>query len=244
MTAMPKHLFFDLDETLTPSRSMMLSAHVPLFEAICRIRDVIVVSGAQESQMSKQLPPQTEDCTYFMLTQNGNHAIAPDRSVLWSERFKSDQTALVLEFIRLIHDELALSVSNEADLVEIRGSQISYSLVGHNERLEVKKAFDPHGSKRREILARRFSDVQKLTENGIEITVGGTTCLDIYLLGKNKGFHVPRLIEQMAWQKNDSLYFGDALEPGRNDESVIGVIPTQAVSGPDETFESIAKMLS
>lgn len=221
----------------------MQSEYVPLFHKLCDTRDVIVVSGAQGSQMTRQLPVSAAG-KYFKLSQNGNHATARDGTVLWSERFSTEQVKLVIDFIALLRNELKIHVSNENDLIENRGSQVSYSLLGHSEVFEKKKAFDPDASYRKSILARHAAELSALASAGMEVTVGGTTCLDIFLLGKNKGYHVPRLIEHEGWKREESIYIGDALAPGRNDETVIGVIPTHAVSGPDETFELIAKMIS
>jgi len=239
---LPKHIFFDLDDTLTPSRTPMTLEHTRLFVDLCNRRDVIVVSGAQESQMKKQLPPDASGL-YYILSQNGNHAIGKDATTLWKEGFSHKQVEAIMSFIQRIHDELRLEVKDENNLVENRGSQISYSLIGHDEDRAVKKAFDPGGPKRKAILAEHKTDVEQLRAEGIEVTVGGTTCLDIFLLGKNKGFHVPRLIEHEGWTKEESLYVGDALEPGRNDESVIGVIPTHQVKDPDDTFTFIQNNL-
>lgn len=190
--------------------------------------------------MRKQLPT---DAKFFMLSQNGNHAISPDGTILWSETFTQEQRGVVMDFIRGVHDDIRLTVRDEDDLVEERGSQISYSLIGHNEHLETKKTFDSDGSKRRAILDKHISARARLLKAGVEVTIGGTTCLDIYLAGKNKGYHVRRLIEAQHWSKDDSIYVGDALQPGRNDESVIGVIPTREVSGPDDTFSFIKEVL-
>lgn len=234
-----KHIFFDLDDTLTPSRSPMDSAYVPFFERLCLTRDVIVVSGAQESQMRRQLPNRNFTGSYYMLTQNGNHAIDRDEAILWSETFSEKQRSLLLQTIEKWKRELAIKVSDERDLVEDRGSQISYSLIGHEEERVKKAAFDPDGSKRRAILAERQSDTALLHEGGIEVTISGTTCLDFFLLGKNKGYHVARLVGHLGWRKEECLYVGDALEPGRNDETVIGVIPTHAIKNPDDTFDFI-----
>lgn len=239
---MPQHIFFDLDGTLTRSRTRMAESDVPVFDALCAARDVIVVSGAEEKQMRMQLPVKI-DHGYYLLTQNGNHAIDKDGAILWSEHFTDEQKQLVMAFIKDVHDELMLSVNDEDDLVEDRGSQISYSLIGHHEDLAKKQAFDPHGEKRKAILAARGIEMQHLMDRGIEITIGGTTCFDIFQAGKNKGYNISRFIEKMGWKREDCIYYGDALEPGRNDHTVIGVIRAQAVSGPEQTFEFIKKML-
>lgn len=217
----------------------MSEGHVPIFQELCNSRDVIIVSGAQAKQMRAQLP----EARYFLLTQNGNHAIDRDGMVLWSETFSSDQIQAIDAFIDKIRAELNLAVADPNDLVEYRGSQVSYSLIGHHAPLEEKKAFDPSAQMRTRILAEHAEDVGALLRAGVEITAGGTTCFDMYLAGRNKGYNVSRLIEREGWLKDESIYVGDAIEKGRNDESVIGVLPTRSVSGPQDTFDFIKEML-
>src|SRR3989338_100125 len=239
---MLRYFFFDLDDTLTPSRTRMLPEHEGHFGALCERAEVIVVSGAEENQMRAQIP-DTFNGMYYLLTENGNHAVHKKGTELWSEGFSPEQKAIVGRFIDTIHDELALPVSDENDLVEDRGSQISYSLIGHHEALEKKRAFDADGSKRKAILAAHPELVQNLEDAGVEVTVGGTTCFDIYLKGRNKGFNVKRLIDHLGWQHEHAIYIGDALEPGRNDESVIGVIATKKVRDHPDTFSFIKSLL-
>lgn len=239
MTTEFKHIFFDLDDTLTPSRTIMSAEHVPLFMQLCNKKDVVVVSGAQEVQIRRQLPQST----YFMLTQNGNHAVRPDGTVMWSETFSTNQIQSIDAFIEKIRATLDVRVRDPHDLVEYRGSQVSYSLIGHNAPLEEKRAFDPGAVLRMKILTEHADEVSALRSAGVEITAGGTTCFDMYLAGRNKGFNVKRLIEHEGWTIEDSVYVGDAIEKGRNDESVLGVLPTHSVVGPDDTFAFIREVI-
>jgi phosphomannomutase len=239
---MPKHLFFDMDDTLTRSKSPMSAAHESLFRSLCEKKDVIVVSGQDESNIRRQITAQF-DGSYYLLTQNGNHAINKDGSVLWHETFSLEQKEAIHTFIEQIRRELDLKVKDENDIVEDRGSQISYSLIGHHENVDVKRAFDSGAIKRIALLKSHESDVEELHAVGVEVAAAGTTCFDFMMLGKNKGFNVVRFIDMRKWKKDDSMYIGDALEPGRNDESVIGVIPTHAVKGPDDTFIFIKQMV-
>ncbi len=242
MASMYKHVFFDLDDTLTPSRTLMMAEHQPLFEKLCRAKDVIVVSGAQRSQMIDQIPEKFNGL-YYMLCQQGNYAVDKDGSLLWNDVLNDRDTALVNAFIEMVKAEVALKVVDENDLVEHRGAQISYSLIGQHEKLEKKRAFDPAGAKRKKILADHEKDVQQLLKDGIEVTVGGTTNFDFFHTGHNKGYNVKQLCDMKGWAKDESLYVGDALEPGRNDETVIGVIPTHAIKDHNETYEYIKKEL-
>jgi hypothetical protein len=47
----------------------------------------------------------------------------------------------------------------------------------------------------------------------------------------------------MQWQKEDCLYIGDALFPGGNDETVVGVIPTQLVKDYHATYTYLSSIL-
>ena len=126
---------------------------------------------------------------------------------------------------------------DENDLVEDRGSQVSYSLIGHHEDKDRKEAFDPSHAKRHALLRDLAEDVRILAEQyAVEIRSGGTTVLDIFQLGKNKGFNVAEYLKVHGWQKEDCIYLGDALFPGGNDETVIGIIPTYAVPNYHETY--------
>jgi phosphomannomutase len=239
---MPQHIFFDLDNTLMLSRTTMATQHQALFKKLCDQKDVIVVSGAQESQIRTQIPEEI-GASYFVLGQTGNHAVGKDTQTLWKETFTDEQTRAALDLIETIKNELQLSVKDPNDLVELRGSQISYSPIGHHEDLEKKYAFDPGATKRLTILTNHSTDVDHLRSVGIDVVPGGTTCFDFFLAGKNKGYNVMRLIELQGWNKDECLYIGDALFPGGNDETVIGVIPTHAVKNPDETFRFIEENL-
>jgi hypothetical protein len=239
---MPEHIFFDLDGTLTRSRTLMSVPHQELFRKLCREKDVVVVTGGQISQIKKQIP-SSFDGEYFALSQSGNHAIGKNGEILWSEKFSPGQKAAILKLIQIIHDEVRLPVKDENDLVEDRGSQISYSLLGHHEDTGKKEAFDPGAKKRLAILSRHEKDVAHLSAVGADVRPGGTTTFDFTIAGKHKGFNITRLIEREGWKKEDCVYVGDALFPGGNDESAIGVIPTHGIKDPDGTFGFIERQL-
>lgn len=240
MPSMPNRVFFDLDNTLAPSRDAMREAHVPIFERLCRERDVVVVTGGEEAQIRRQIPLAPSGL-YYMLSQQGNHAIGKDGRLLWHETVSAGQEAAARTFADILTAELALDVKDPADLFENRGSQLAYSTLGFHEENAKKYAYDPDQSKRRALLARHAEDLAKLREAGIEAMPAGTTTIDFILAGKHKGHNIARLLEHEGWKKEECLYVGDALFPGGNDESVIGVIPTKPVKDYNETFEVIER---
>ena len=238
-----KHIFFDLDNTLTPSKSLILPEHVPTLKKLCQRADVVVVSGHPEKDIRKHLTPALEGL-YHILGQNGNRAETRDGRVLWNRSLSKDQKDAILTFISKARARLNLKVRDENDIIEDRDSQIAFSLIGHHENHDKKEAFDPGGKKRAALLNELTDDVKVLEKAGVEVRIGGTTNLDIFEYGKNKGYNVPAFIEKMRWDKNDCVYIGDALFPGGNDETVIGKIPTHAVKDYHETYDYIGKLLA
>lgn len=240
---MPKHFFFDLDNTLTRSKSLIASEHVPIFKKLSERAAIIVVSGHGEKDIRSHLTPGL-DGTYHILGQNGNFAETKDGRMLWNRSLMQAQKDAIYAFIEKAKKHLDLTVSDANDLVEDRDSQIAYSLIGHHEDKEKKEAFDPDHKKRHRLLSDLKEDVAKLAnEAKVEIRSGGTTVLDIFQLGKNKGFNVGEYIKAMEWQKDECIYIGDALFPGGNDETVIGVIPTKAIKDYHETYTYLSGIL-
>ncbi len=229
-----RHVFFDLDGTVTRSRSLitpeMRTALSGLLESG---RDVIIVSGAEV----KQGRYQTEDLPIFYLGQNGNHAYdGKTQSDLWKEQLSDSEKAQIYAHIKSI--PVTWDVVNKHDLIEDRGSQISYSLLGHHEDVSKKEAFDPGGKRRAQILQERL-----LASDTIEVVIGGTTTFDYVKKGLHKGFNVARLIADKGWKKEECIYLGDALFVGGNDEKVLGVIDTKQVANPDETLLYVNSIL-
>lgn len=229
-----RHIFFDLDGTVTRSRSLitpeMRSALLSLLESG---RDVIIVSGAEVQQGRSQ----TEDVPILYLGQNGNHAYDGKAQIdLWRERLSDEEKAQIYAHIKSI--PVTWDVENKHDTVEDRGSQISYSLLGHHEAVPKKEAFDPGGKRRAQILKEH-----PLNSETVEVVIGGTTCFDYIRKGLDKGHNVTRLIQEKKWQKEECVYVGDALYPGGNDEKVLGVIDTKQVADPEETLRYIKEIL-
>lgn len=241
---MPKHFFFDLDNTLTRSKSHIEPEHIPILKDLTDKADMVVVSGHGEKDIRAHLGHEL-DGRYYILGQNGNYALKGDGTELWNNSLLQHQKEAIHEFIVKAREHLGLPVKDESDLVDDRDSQIAYSLIGHHEDKDKKEAFDPDHKKRHSLLHELKHDVEHLAQEfGIEIRSGGTTVLDMFHLGKNKGYNVAQLISSLDWKPEDCLYIGDALFPGGNDETVIGVIPTHAVKNYKETYEYLTEVLA
>jgi HAD superfamily hydrolase (TIGR01484 family) len=221
-------LFFDMDNTLTRSRTRIEPRMKELLEHTgC---DIVVVSG----QSSDAIRTQVDGLACYVLGQNGNDAWHTDEQ-LWYDPLTAQERAEISAHIA--STKRSWDVPDENDLVEDRGCSICYSLLGHHAPIELKEAFDPDQVKRLGML-----HDHPLNSETVDAKIAGTTTIDYFRKGHNKGFNIARLCEYKDWNLDNCIYFGDALFPGGNDETVIGIIDTVSVKNHEDTYEKLLAM--
>jgi HAD superfamily hydrolase (TIGR01484 family) len=229
---MKKHLFFDMDNTIAPSRQLILPE---MFELLSNLSlDIIIVSG----QSVDKIKWQSNNLPATVLGQNGNHAIAIDGKEIWNVPLTPEHKSEINEHINKLLSILDHDVNPDWNPIEDRGAQITFSPIGNTAPVEIKMVYDPDRKKREELLKKVPFESSELT-----VKFGGSTSLDYFHAKNHKGANVQKLIELMGWQKDDCIYYGDGLFPGGNDESVIGVIETVPVKDHLDTFDKLKKEL-
>ncbi|HEY9585312.1 MAG TPA: HAD-IIB family hydrolase [Candidatus Paceibacterota bacterium] len=234
---MKKYIFFDLDNTLTRSRSLATPTVIKLLKTLAKNHEVLVVSGQSAARIAAQLGP-TLDGTYWSMGQNGNRCVDKSGNLLWEHNMNWLQKFEVLSYSHKILSKNLFPYKDKLDLVDDRGSQISYSFVGHTEKIGLKEKFDPDKTRRTMVL-KKFPFKSKT----VEVKIAGTTCFDFFIKGSHKGKNISDLCKKMGWKKNNCLYIGDALFKNGNDEAVIGVIPIKKVRDPNDTERVIQELL-
>ena len=217
-----KHFFFDMDGTLTESRSPISHDMKKLIHKIDG--DIIVISGAEKKQMRKQVGNLA-----YLLSQSGAECR------YWKLKLKTKEKEEVLAHVDKIRKFFPHYFKNgEGDLLQDRGCQMSFSFIGHNADLEKKKQFDRSGVFRKTVL-----NTIPFTSETLEVRVGGTTCFDYTNKEFVKGKSLQKLIKYEDWNKDECVYFGDALFEGGNDETVIGVMDTVQVENPQDLLNKL-----
>jgi len=228
-----KHFFFDMDKTITPARQPIENNMFELLNSLPG--DVIIVSG----QLLEYIEKQTNQIPAFYMGANGNHANDVSNTLLWKndslhEEYKNEIHNHIANMCEHLEHEL-----NEAwNPIEDRGSQITFSPVGNTAPVDVKKAYDPDAKKRLMLLEK-----VPFESEDIVVKIGGSTSFDYFHKDMHKGANVARLIEEMGWNKDECIYYGDGLYPGGNDEVVIGVIETVPVEDERDTFRKLSEIL-
>lgn len=213
---------FDLDDTLAPSKSPLPQEMVALVSALTRRCEVAVISGGDFTQFRRQVV----DC----LAAGGE--ARPDRlhlmpacgtqyyrwahgtwAPVYAELLETEEREFIMRTVREIASDLELWEPNPwGDILEDRGSQVTFSGLGQKAPLEAKSHWDARREKRERL---REALVPQLLD--YEIRVGGSTSIDITRAGIDKAYGLRRLAEISGIQLDCMVFVGDQLQPGGND---------------------------
>jgi phosphomannomutase len=228
-----QHLFFDMDKTIAPARQPILPE---MFELLSGLPHTItIVSGQEVSKINWQ----SNNLTSYTLGQNGNHATDLENNELWYMPLEPHHIDEIRSHIDAMIARLDHELNHDWTPIEERGAQITFSPIGNTAPVDIKLAYDPDRQKRFNLLKEVPFESEELI-----VKIGGTTSLDYFHKDRHKGTNVARLIEQMGWDKQACVYFGDGLYPGGNDEAVIGVIDTIPVEDHLDTYAKLRDMFS
>ena len=207
-----------MDGTLSKSRQ---EASPEMVKELNRIKEkyhIFIASGAELSRMSWQVP--VTDIVWF--AQNGNEVVG-DMDVYWKRELPDKQD--VLNHIDILKKEYPNAE------IEDRGCSIVVSFTGFHAPFDIKDAFDPDRKIRLEMLKKHPHP---------NAYVAGTSGIDY--IPFTKGQNIQRYLQIKNIKPHDCLYIGDALEPGANDYTVVGYIPTFAVRNPEDTLRFIKQL--
>ena len=247
---MKKVLAFDLDDTLALTKTPLSKEMVDVLSKVLEKYDVCVISGARfeqfQIQIIDQLDVRHEFLTriHFMPTCGTQYYRFDTQNDEWqlqySEELNEAQKTTIQQVLETSAKELGLWEENPAgDIIDDRGSQITFSALGQKATAEDKYAWDPDGSKK---FALRDLAAQSLP--GLEVRAGGTTSIDVTREGIDKAYGMRKLIEVLDITKEDILFFGDKLQEGGNDYPVKQFgIDSIEVERWEDTADKLEKIL-
>lgn len=240
---------FDLDDTLAESKSQVEPAMTQALLDLLERRPVCVISGGRFEQFDEQLlrylPASSRLADLHLMPTCGTRYLrwADDHwELMYAHDLTEQEKDAAIAAITTSSKELGLW-GDDSDVfgerIEDRGSQVTYSALGQQAPVRLKKAWDPDGSKRELLRAAISAQIPDL-----EVRAGGSTSIDITTKGVDKAYGMRRLAELLDVAPEEIHFVGDRLEPGGNDYPVVAVgVQTHAVTGPHETLTYIAELL-
>jgi phosphomannomutase len=240
-TTPPRLVAFDLDDTLAPSKSAIDPRIGDLLIGLAQRVEVAIISGGQLAQFTAQVVdrlPETDPAVlervhllptcgtqYYRISADGIRTV-------YAHSLTDDQKSRALAAVEEEARRLGYwEAETWGDILEDRGSQITFSALGQRAPLHAKTAWDPSGSKKNEL---RAAVAARLPD--LEVRSGGSTSVDITHRGIDKAYGMGRLSEQTGIPLDDMLFVGDRLDPDGNDYPVLAMgVACQAVEGWEDT---------
>ncbi len=238
----------DLDGTLAISKSPLQPGMAATISKWLEKHRFAVISGGKYGQFCDQvvdaLPIGTNLSNLILFPTNG----AACYQFKNGEWIKTYDEKLTVEQRETINGALQLAIIrsniefNEqfGKQTEFRGGQISFSALGQEAPIEKKKDWDPDQAKRKRIVA----ELKPLL-HGFNISIGGTTTIDITKEGIDKAYAIEKMKEILNARSEQIIFLGDALFEGGNDFPATKTgVTCMKVSGPEETESIIRKLVS
>ena len=254
--ALPRLVAFDLDDTLAPSKSAMPPAMATALRRLLDVVPVCIISGGQVGQFRDQVLAHLDadadelsrlhlmpTCGARYYTYDASQAGAGTESwtLVYANDLTPEQIRTGFEIVEAQARRLGLWEERTwGEILEDRGSQITFSALGQEAPLEAKRAWDPTGEKKATL---RDAVAPLLPE--LEVRSGGSTSVDITLKGVDKAYGMKRLAEVTGIALEEMLFVGDRLDPEGNDYPVKALgVPCQAVGGWQDTVTYVTALAS
>ncbi|MDR0950596.1 MAG: HAD-IIB family hydrolase [Candidatus Ancillula sp.] len=258
-----KLIIFDLDGTLTKSKTPIREEMCELLYRLLREKNVVVISGGKREMVKRDLENPivqyvhqkkydfavlknlhimpTYGTSYFVW--GGNINSKPEWLCKYSNYLTSDQKERTFKILEEIPKKMGYwEPENKifGERVEDRESQITYSPLGQDAAREEKAKYDVEDMLRDKVVQ---AVQEKLPD--LEVRKGGLTSIDVTEKGVDKTFGVKKMMQMYKYKIEDMLFVADKIYPGGNDYPIkeFGVESIE-VQSPEETEKIIEGILN
>ena len=222
-----KLIAFDLDDTLAVTKSPISDKMGELLVKLLDKYEVCIISGGKYEQFKVQVINRLEANhlqlrkLHIMPTCGTRYYRYDEIDNKWQKQYSEDlDDKAKKKIIEVLEQEAkVLGMWREktwGDIIEDRGSQITYSALGQQAPAEEKYKWAEQFANEKKILREKVA--QQLPE--LEVRLGGSTSVDITKIGIDKAYGMQKLIDELDISKEEILFVGDKLEEGGNDYPV------------------------
>lgn len=218
-----KVIAFDLDGTLTPSKSPMLPEMAQVLAKLLAKYEILVIGGGDlpqfQTQFINSLPNKIDLSRLHLMPTSGTKYYRHEGSEwkkIYSEDLDVDQVKKITDALNEACKKLGFKEDNtQGPPIENRGTQVTISPLGQQAILELKERWDPDGSKKKAL-----RDLTAAMLPDYEVRTGGLTSVDVTKKGINKAYGIKKIQKILNIKPDEILFFGDAVYPGGNDFEV------------------------
>lgn len=245
-----KVIAFDLDGTLAESKSSLTPEMSHVLSKLLLKYEVAVISGGSYIQFQKQFLSSLS-CSKDLYTRlylfptMGSTCYVYDKDKdswkqLYKEELSKDDRSKIFKAFDEAILESGLDLSGSfGDILEDRGTQVTFSGRGQEAPVDIKKTWDPEMHKRQLLVG-----ILKKKIPEFDIKMGGMSSIDITRMGIDKAYAIGKIKDLLKVSDDEILFVGDALYKGGNDNAVkkTGVDYIQE-DGPTDTIELLKQFV-
>tara|TARA_R100001377_G_scaffold69054_1_gene44335 strand:- start:33 stop:779 length:747 start_codon:yes stop_codon:yes gene_type:complete len=205
ITKMRKYIF-DVDGTLTPSRSLMNTSFKKYMKAFMQSNYVYLVTGSDKPKTVEQIGTELYNTAVKVYQCSGNDVWQQDNNIS-TNHFKMPEEAEV--FLSTCLDDSPFRPKTGMHF-DFRPGLLNFSILGRNASLQERATYKSFVAEddERVYIAREFNKLFP----GYIATVAGEIGIDISPEGMDKA----QIIHDFS-PYDELHFFGDAMEPGGND---------------------------
>lgn len=240
-------IIFDLDGTLAESKAAVDVEMSTLLTVLLGIVKVAVISGGNwpqfETQVLPLLPHDERLKNLSLLPACGTKFYRYNNGWKWlySEEFTVAEKAKIIGALKNVMEASQFAVHQVwGEVIEDRGSQITFSALGQQAPIEEKKKWDPDFTRRQRMKVQLDNLIPDFS-----VRLGGTTSIDVTKPGIDKAYGIRKLRDTLNIAIQEMIFIGDAIFPGGNDYPAkeAGVVSIQ-VRDPKETKHVIEAIIA
>lgn len=222
-----KLIVFDLDGTLTESKADMDKEMAFLVGKLLEVKHVAIIGGGKYDQFKRQfldkLFVSKELLGRLLLFPASATAFYKYDNNEWKKVYSRDLTEEEKKKVFLAFEktfrELDYKQPDEifGELIEDRGTQITFSALGQEAPLGLKEKWKAEYSDTK----MKIAETLRKYLPDMDVASAGYTSIDVTRKGIDKGYGLRQIKEHLSIPFEDMLFVGDALFPGGNDNAAL-----------------------
>ncbi len=221
-----KLVIFDLDGTLTESKSAIDDEMSGLLGKLLKVKKVAVIGGGKyelfQSQLLDRLKASDDLLKNFFLFPTTAAAFYKYDNSQWKCVYKLELSKEEKKNIFDAFEKAFVELNYHPEdaywkVVEDRGSEITFSALGQDAPLDLKEEWKKEHSD----LKLKMAKILKKYLPDMEVGAAGLTSIDITRKGIDKEYGVRQIEKYTGIPIGDMFFVGDALFPGGNDSAAL-----------------------
>ncbi len=249
-------IVFDLDGTLTPTKSVMDREMSGLFARLLEAKKVAVIGGGKYDLFKLQfldalLAPKELLSKLFLFptTSTSFYRYHNGWKQIYSHQLTKSERAKIKQTFQRVFKEIGYHHPKKTygQIIEDRGTQVTLSFLGQDVVAILGKkgvALKEQWLKENKSLKMKIAKLAAKYLPNLEVRAAGFTSIDVTKKGIDKAYGLRQIKNHLGVPIGKMLFIGDAIVPGGNDYAVVktGVDYIQ-VKGPEETKKIIKGLL-